>query len=324
MSGEAPRVFISHAREDKDAFAEPLARALRAKGVDAWLDRWEIKYGDSLVERIFEEGLADAGTFVYLMSQNSVAKDWVRAELENAVVQRINKKIRLIPVKLSHYNVPNAVNSILWMDLEKLGSLEKVADEIARVVHNYSDRPEIGQKPKWASPSSLSVRGLDKQDEVVLGLVFQAAMDKGTWQFIQNSDLKPLADAQQIDEESLHDSIEMLISRGYLEQENRTFGSRRIVVNIFVGTFISIASFLGLPVETCRLELAGLLFNEEVCSIPVIKKRLKDYPEALVEAVLEELRRSGHLRVERTLGGGGFVTNPSIEYKRWFRDVSQK
>lgn len=220
--------------------------------------------------------------------------------------------------------MPNAVNSILWIDLEKLGSLEKVADEIAKVVHDYDDRPEIGLKPIWASPSYLKVQGLDKQDEVVLGLIFQAAMDKGTWQFIQDADLKPLADAQQIDEESLHDSVEMLISRGFLQQASRTMGPRRIVVNIFAKIFVDIARSLGLPVETCELKLAGLLFNEDIGSIADIKDRLKDYPEALVEAILQSLHENGHVKVHRTLGGGGFVANPSIEFKRWFRDESQK
>lgn len=321
MSEEAPKVFISHASEDKEAFAEPLARALRAKGVDAWLDRWEIKYGDSLVERIFEEGLAEAGTCVYLMSPNSVEKDWVRAEFENAVAQRIDKKIRLIPVKLSDCNVPNAVNSILWMDLERLGSLEKVADEIAKVVHGYSDKPELGPKPTWTEPSLLRVEGLDKQDEVVLGLAFQAALDKETRIFINSHDLAKLAEAHQIDSESVYESVEMLVNHGYLEEKHRSRG-RHDIVTMYAGTFVSIAKILGLPVEECELELAGILFNEDIGSIQVINERLKHYPKALVESILDNRHDRGHLKVSKTLGGGGRVMQPSVEYKRWFRDAS--
>ncbi len=317
----APKVFISHASEDKADYAEPLAKALRAKGVDAWLDKWEIRPGDSLVERIFEEGLAEAGTCVYLMSPNSVDKDWVRAEFENAVAQRIAKKIRLIPVKLADCDVPNAVNSILWIDLARAGSIEKVADEIAKVVHGHSDKPELGPKPTWVDAAALRMPGLDKQDEVVLGLVFQAALNRGTRILIQTGDLQPLAKEQGIEDESLHESVDMLIERGYLEQKSRTQGRRHIVVNIYAGTFVSIARALGLKVDECDLELAGILFNEDLGSLEVIHERLQHYPKALVDAILDDRADHGHIRVSRTIGGGGRVHSPSVEYKRWFRDA---
>ena len=54
-----PKVFISHAGEDRE-FAQDLATKLRARGVNAWLDVWEILPGDSLIDKIFEEGLKDA------------------------------------------------------------------------------------------------------------------------------------------------------------------------------------------------------------------------------------------------------------------------
>ena len=40
----AKRVFISHSSKDKPA-VEKLAEALRAAGIDAWLDKWEIWLG---------------------------------------------------------------------------------------------------------------------------------------------------------------------------------------------------------------------------------------------------------------------------------------
>ena len=51
-----PETFLSHASEDKSDFVEPLARELHKQGVRAWLDKWEIRPGDSLVRRLFDEG----------------------------------------------------------------------------------------------------------------------------------------------------------------------------------------------------------------------------------------------------------------------------
>jgi hypothetical protein len=54
-ASEHPRVFLSHASEDKARFVVPFADGLRARGLDVWVDRWEMLPGDSLVAKIFVE-----------------------------------------------------------------------------------------------------------------------------------------------------------------------------------------------------------------------------------------------------------------------------
>ena len=54
---KSPKVFVSHASEDKERFVRNFATQLRAQGIDAWVDEWEIVPGDSLIDKIFEEGL---------------------------------------------------------------------------------------------------------------------------------------------------------------------------------------------------------------------------------------------------------------------------
>lgn len=76
-----PKVFLSHAGEDKERFVVEFAKRLREKGVDAWFDKWEILPGDSLVDKIFEEGLKDADAIIVVLSENSINKPWVREEL---------------------------------------------------------------------------------------------------------------------------------------------------------------------------------------------------------------------------------------------------
>ncbi|WP_316773329.1 toll/interleukin-1 receptor domain-containing protein [Streptomyces sasae] len=51
-------VFTSYASEDKDEAALPLPAALRRAGLRVWLDRREIRVGDSLNDKI-NEGLAN-------------------------------------------------------------------------------------------------------------------------------------------------------------------------------------------------------------------------------------------------------------------------
>ncbi len=78
-------VFISHASEDKEAVARPIAEELRARGFAVWYDEYEIKVGDSIPKKI-DEGLGSRFGVVVL-SPSFFAKNWPKKELE-ALLQR--------------------------------------------------------------------------------------------------------------------------------------------------------------------------------------------------------------------------------------------
>jgi hypothetical protein len=71
---KAPKVFLSHASEDKERFVIPFATSLRQIGIEVWLDKWEILPGDSLVDKLFEEGLKEADAFLVVVSAASISK----------------------------------------------------------------------------------------------------------------------------------------------------------------------------------------------------------------------------------------------------------
>jgi hypothetical protein len=81
VSMRAWDVFISHASEDKDAAAIPLAQALRRAGLRVWLDRQELSIGDSLHEKI-DEGLANSRYGIVIISPTFLAKRFPRKELD--------------------------------------------------------------------------------------------------------------------------------------------------------------------------------------------------------------------------------------------------
>jgi hypothetical protein len=112
-------VFISHATEDKERFVVPFAAMLRAEGIDAWLDQWEMLPGDSLVRKIFSEGLSNATAVVVVLSRVSIAKPWVSEELDAAVVKRINEDSKLIPIVLDNLNARTEVPSTPQSSLAK-------------------------------------------------------------------------------------------------------------------------------------------------------------------------------------------------------------
>ena len=74
-------VFISHASEDKDAVARPLASLLRQSGVRVWLDETELMLGDSLRQKI-DEGLSKCRFGIVVLSPVFFAKRWPQRELD--------------------------------------------------------------------------------------------------------------------------------------------------------------------------------------------------------------------------------------------------
>lgn len=89
-------VFISHASEDKDAIATPLAEALQAKGLRVWYDDFALKMGDSLRQSI-DRGLAHSRFGVVILSGYFFQKHWPQQELNGLVTREDSGKI-ILPV----------------------------------------------------------------------------------------------------------------------------------------------------------------------------------------------------------------------------------
>ena len=80
-----PKVFLSHASEDKPRFVDNFAQRLRADGVDAWLDTWEILPGDSFVDKIFEEGLNSLWLALAAMALGALLYFPIRARIKPGI-----------------------------------------------------------------------------------------------------------------------------------------------------------------------------------------------------------------------------------------------
>ena len=74
MSDKAWDVFISHAGEDKETVALPLANALTRAGVRVWVDKHQLTIGDSLTEKI-DEGLTQSYFGIVILRPSFFAKN---------------------------------------------------------------------------------------------------------------------------------------------------------------------------------------------------------------------------------------------------------
>jgi putative nucleotidyltransferase with HDIG domain len=90
-------VFISHASEDKDGIARPLAEALRQKGLRVWYDEFSLKVGDRLRRKI-DHGLADSRFGVVILSAHFFSKTWPREELDGLATREVDDTKVILPV----------------------------------------------------------------------------------------------------------------------------------------------------------------------------------------------------------------------------------
>jgi hypothetical protein len=108
-------VFISHSSKDKPIIRQ-LATDLKSEGIDVWLDEQRILVGESISEKI-GQGLAESDYFIIAISEHSVQSEWVKKELNNAIVNEIEKrKTIILPIKLSDVEIPTLIRDKMYAD----------------------------------------------------------------------------------------------------------------------------------------------------------------------------------------------------------------
>lgn len=112
-------VFVSHASEDKEAVARPLAEKLRQLGLRVWFDEFELKIGDSLRRKI-DRGLANSKFGVVVLSKSFINKGWANYELDGIVTKSVSGQQVILPI---------------WHDITKQEVIDyspSLADKLAR------------------------------------------------------------------------------------------------------------------------------------------------------------------------------------------------
>ena len=90
-------VFISHASEDKEAIATPLAEALQQRGLRVWYDDFSLRLGDSLRESI-DRGLARSRFGAVILSGYFFGKHWPQQELNGLATREVSGEKVILPI----------------------------------------------------------------------------------------------------------------------------------------------------------------------------------------------------------------------------------
>jgi len=153
------KAFLSYSHEDKD-FAETIANKLIESGIDVWWDEWDISAGDSIIQKIFMEGLSKADIFLIILSNASVNSNWVKQELDHAIIKKIEGVTRIIPLIKEKCDIPPPLRTLLWVDLST--NLDVGIQKIVKSIFDVSDKPPLGEIPEYITELKQSVGGLSQ------------------------------------------------------------------------------------------------------------------------------------------------------------------
>lgn len=313
MPDAPPRVFVSHASEDKERFVLGFARRLRANGVDAWLDRWEMLPGDSIVDKIFEEGLKSAQAVVAVVSKNSIDKPWVREELSASVVKRINTGSKLIPVVIDDCEVPAALKSTVWQRINDLAAYDEDLQRILAAIFGSYDKPPIGEAPTYTRSFTQTIGELNNVDSLVLRLACDRALEDNN-DLIDPNVLYKKDGVFFIPEVELSDAIEILEQQG-LVRVHHLIGPALSSFQVATAGFEAYARACVSGYDAVIADVVVAIVNRKEESDQAIAASLGQ-PLYLVNHILRLLENNGHIQMSRPISGPQHIVSVAASLRR--------
>jgi TIR domain len=307
------RAFLSHASEDKEDFVEPLARDLAEMGVAPWLDIWEIQPGDSLVRKLFDEGIDTVGAVIVVISHASAAKPWVREELDAAVVRRIKDSgMRLIPVRLDGAPVPAPVEHLVWITADRTPEgIRSVASQITDAVYARDKRPAVAPPPAYTTAAAIP--GLAQADAALLAILIKEALD-AEFHLITWPAAKARAEEQGMTAEAIDEAFAALENRRYLKVRSGAGGP--YTVEVTAAAFRKGIDAVVLAAEAARRQVIATLVNEPPAGDRPVRDlaELTGTPYLFVLQFLKQLEQRGEVTVTEFLGGTSRITvSPTLK-----------
>jgi hypothetical protein len=144
-------VFISHASEDKQAIAHPLADKLRKLGYQVWYDQFVLKLGDSL-RREIDRGLARCRYGVVVLSPSFFAKHFPQLELDGLAARENVDRVKVI-LPIWHNIDQNgvAMYSPMLADRLAVNSARGIDEVVKKIVE------VLGPPTSDGSPNSIEM-----------------------------------------------------------------------------------------------------------------------------------------------------------------------
>ncbi len=309
-----PKVFISHASEDKERFVLKFAEKLIENGIDAWIDKWEIQIGDNLIKKIFEEGIKEAQSVIVIISQNSISKPWVTKEWTVSVVKQIEEKLKLIPVVLDKCKIPEYFKDTYWIEIQDLNNYENELKEIIMTIFGVNKKPALGQPPKYVLREIENVSNLSKIDSLVLIKSCEIVIENGV-PFIEPEMLFNKMLEYKLHKNDILESVVILYENSYFDKLHRVLSGNIIGWQISNYGFEVFAKNCIENYDLIQKKIVALIVNEKVSDLNTLYK-ITNIPKMIIRHILENLENQNLIKTLRALPDFIGIINVSPRLKR--------
>lgn len=199
MSDNPPKVFISYSHDSAEhkQWVLEFATLLRARGIDAVLDAWDLEPGDDL-PHFMETEIVDCDYALMICTPTYVAKanagtggvGYEKMIMTSQVLDQIDQNT-IIPIirERGEPAVPTFVTSKLYIDFSLDSEYEYKMDDLLRTLHKKPlfEKPPVGGNPFNSPASATPVR---TSDGLKLAMTAVAkAFDSGSMEVVSIGDI---------------------------------------------------------------------------------------------------------------------------------------
>lgn len=314
---ENSKVFISHASEDKERFVLKFAERLLNVGIDVWLDKWEMLPGDSLVDKIFDDGIKDARAFIVVLSTNSICKPWVKEELNAAIIKRLSNRTKIIPIVLDNVEIPECLKSTLYESISDINNYDKEFNRIKNSILGIYTKPILGTLPKYSNSIISNYASLTNIDSIILDSACKIAICTENDDRISFYELINEVKKFDISEDEALESVDFLSRNGYFEATPNISGNIPHFTVRTYGMDLYIRKHYTNIIDIEKHTLIGILQNKGNKEIATEN----GLPLLVVNNVFENLYQKGLIKYSKMLSGDIILLDISPEIKRILQNL---
>lgn len=150
-------VFISYSHDDSD-IVEKIASYLVKENLHVWIDKWELNYGDSLIQKV-QSAISEASVLLIMLSTKSIESEWCKRELTAGLLRELEeKRVVTIPILLEDCDIPLFLRDKIYADFRKDfdSSIRKLQDNLLKNTDINLNRIKVDKYlTDWAIDSGI-------------------------------------------------------------------------------------------------------------------------------------------------------------------------
>jgi TIR domain/Restriction endonuclease len=131
-----PQVFVSYASPDIAA-AKLLVDGLRSRGLNVWLDVYEIQPGENIAESI-RKAVSASSYLLLLCSSHSDQSLWFDDTVKSVLKEAQSRGVTVLPVLLEDCEVPRSLSMYQWFDMRS-----GISENLGRLAEALQSTPTI-------------------------------------------------------------------------------------------------------------------------------------------------------------------------------------